>query len=131
MDSAANGTDSPAGRRPGGGGWEIGVALFTYAAASAADYLVTLSGLLDRQIRELNPFLNLYIEHLGPVWGLLVPKVLLGGTVVLSSSLYLHAMYRSRRTRLRPEVILYAGAVFTALAPLHWIFLDLWRWTGI
>ncbi|GAB4282316.1 MAG: hypothetical protein Kow0092_37400 [Deferrisomatales bacterium] len=106
--------------------WDMALALLTYAAASAADYLLTLTGLLTREIRELNPLLNVYIDHLGPAWGLLVPKLLLGFTVVLASSLYIHDRHRRRLTRVRAEYVLYGGALFTALAPLHWVVLKHW-----
>lgn len=101
--------------------WEIVVAFLTYAAASASDCLVTLTGLLDRQVRELNPVLNGYIEHFGVAYGLVLPKALIGATVILASTLYIHSMHRAHRTRVRAEYILYGGALFTALAPLHWL----------
>ncbi len=107
--------------------WDLALALIAYAAASASDYLLTLAGLLGREIREVNPLLRAYIEHFGPAQGLLISKLLLGGAVVLASSLYLHAMHRQRRTRLRAEHILYPGALFTALAPLHWLVLKQWH----
>ncbi len=103
--------------------WELAVALLTYAAASVADYLLTLAGLLGREVRELNPLLRAYIDHLGAPWGLFVPKVILGLAVVGAASLYLHAMHRQRRTRIRPQHLLYPGALFTALAPAHWVAL--------
>ncbi len=105
---------------------ELAVALLTYAAASAADYFLTLAGLVGAEVRELNPVLNAYIDVLGPSWGLLVPKILLGSTAVVAASLYLHAMHRRRRTRVRAQHILYPGALFTALAPLHWVVLKAW-----
>ncbi len=106
--------------------WDLALALLAYAAASVSDYLLTLTGILASEVRELNPFLNAYIDHLGVTYGLLVPKLLLGGTVVLASSLYLHAMHRARRTRVRPEYILYSGALLTTGIPLHWLVLKHW-----
>lgn len=107
--------------------WELGVALAAYAAASVADYLLTLTGLLGREIRELNPLLNLYIEHFGAQHGLIIPKLLLGFTAVTASSLYIHAMHQRGKTRLRAQHLLYPGALFTALAPLHWVVLKYWH----
>ncbi len=107
--------------------WEFGVALAAYGAASLADYLLTLTGLLGREIRELNPLLNFYIEHFGPSHGLIIPKLLLGFTAVAASSLYIQAMHRRGRTRLRAQHILYPGALFTAFAPLHWVILKYWQ----
>jgi len=101
--------------------WEVGVALAAYGAASLSDYLLTLAGLLGREIRELNPLLNLYIEHFGAAQGLIIAKLLLGFTAVAASSLYIHAMHRKGRTRLRAQHLLYPGALFTALAPLNWV----------
>jgi len=116
-------TDGNPGWRPD---WDLALALLAYAAASTSDYFLTLTGLLGREIREFNPLVRAYIEHFGPAQGLLISKMLLGGTVVLASSLYLHAMHRQRKTRLRAEHILYPGALFTALAPLHWVILKEW-----
>jgi hypothetical protein len=107
--------------------WEFGVALMAYGAASLADYLLTLTGLLDREIRELNPLLNLYIEHFGAQHGLIIPKLLLGFTAVTASSLYIQAMHRKGKTRLRAQHLLYPGALFTALAPLHWVVQKYWH----
>ena len=120
-------TPAPRSIRPD---WEFWLALFTYAAASVADYLLTVSGLMTREIRELNPLLRAYIAHWGEAWGLLIPKVILGCLVVAAASLYLHAMHRTRRTRIRPQHLLYPGALFTALAPAHWVVLKLW-WSGV
>ena len=39
---------------------DLALALFTYAAASATDFLLTFTGLLSKEIRELNPFLNAF-----------------------------------------------------------------------
>lgn len=103
--------------------WDLALALFAYAAASLSDYLLTLAGLLGREIRELNPLLNAYIDLLGAAYGLMVPKLLLGLVVVPAASLYIHAMYRQNRTRIRAEHILYPGALFTVFASLHWVIL--------
>ena len=105
---------------------ELALALFTYAAASVADFLLTFPGLLSREIRELNPFLNAYIVHFGEAWGLILPKLILGLTVIATTSLYLHAKHRQHLTRMRPQYILYGGAMFTLLAPLHWVILKEW-----
>jgi len=107
--------------------WEVGVALAAYGAASLSDYLLTLVGLLGREIRELNPLLNLYIEHFGAARGLFIPKLLLGFTVVAASSLYIHAMHRNGKTRLRAQHLLYPGALFTAIAPLNWVIAKYWQ----
>ena len=107
--------------------WEFGVALAAYAAASVADYLLTLVGLLGREIRELNPLLNVYIEHFGAQHGLIIPKLLIGFTVVTASSLYIQAMHQQGKTRLRAQHLLYPGALFTALAPLNWLVLKYWH----
>lgn len=106
--------------------WELVLAILVYAAASTTDYLLTLAGLIGEEVRELNPLLNAYIEHLGVYRGLLVPKLLLGVMVVLSASLYIHVMHRRNRTRIRAQHILYPGAVLTVVAPLHWIVLKAW-----
>lgn len=107
--------------------WDFSMALFAYAAASLSDYLITMSGLLQKELREMNPLLQAYIEHFGEVYGLLVPKLLLGLTVVLASSIYIRAMHRRRLTRLRAEHILYPGALFTAVAPASVVILQNWR----
>lgn len=106
--------------------WDLGLALLAYVAASTSDYLLTMAGLAGREVRELNPLLLSYMDALGASWGLMLPKLLLGCTAVLASSLYIHAMYRQRRTRIRAEYILYPGAIFTVLAPLQWIVLKYW-----
>ena len=106
--------------------WEVGVALAAYAAASVSDYLLTLVGLLGREVRELNPLLNTYIQHFGAQQGLIIPKLLLGFTVVAASSIYIQAMHRKGKTRLRAQHVLYPGALFTALVPLHWVVLKYW-----
>ncbi len=105
---------------------DLALALFTYAAASATDFLLTFPGLLSKEIRELNPFLNAYIVHFGEAWGLLLPKLILGLLVIVTTSLYLHAKHRQHLTRMRPQYILYGGAMFTLLAPLHWVILKEW-----
>jgi hypothetical protein len=129
--SAAQVNEKLSGRpRPASGRWDLALALLAYTAASAADYLLTLSGLIGEEIRELNPILNLYIDHFGACYGLLVPKVLLGVMVVLASSIYIHAMHQQRRTRIRAEHILYPGALFTVLTPLHWVVLKSWAEMG-
>ena len=105
---------------------DLALALFAYAAASATDFLLTYSGLLSNEVRELNPFLNAYIAQFGEAWGLLLPKLILGLLVTTTTSLYLHAKHRQRLTRMRPQYILYGGALFTVLAPLHWVILKEW-----
>jgi len=107
--------------------WDFALALFAYAAASLSDYLITMSGLVQKELREMNPLLQGYIEHFGEVYGLIFPKVLLGVTVVLASSIYIRAMHRRHRTRLRAEHILYPGALFTAVAPASVVILQNWR----
>ncbi|MHB8765143.1 MAG: DUF5658 family protein [Deferrisomatales bacterium] len=106
--------------------WELLLALFAYAAASTADYLLTYVGLATGEIRELNPLLVGYIGHLGPHLGLLFPKVLLALLAVVPASLYLSAMHRDGRTRVKPQHLLYPGALFTVLAPAHWVLLQCW-----
>ena len=105
---------------------DLVLALFAYAAASATDFLLTFTGLLSKEIRELNPFLNAYISHFGEAWGLLLPKLILGLLVTATTSLYLHAKHRQHLTLMRPQYILYGGALFTLLAPLHWVILKEW-----
>ena len=105
---------------------DLVLALFAYAAASATDFLLTFTGLLSKEIRELNPFLNAYIAHFGEAWGLLLPKLILGLLVTTTTSLYLHAKHRQHLTLMRPQYILYGGALFTLLAPLHWVILKEW-----
>lgn len=102
---------------------DLVIALFTYAAASAADYFLTLSGIIGKEVKELNPVLNAYIDHFGAGFGLLVPKFILGVTVVFAVSIYLHAMHKENRTKIKPQHILYPGSIFTVLAPLHWVVL--------
>ena len=106
--------------------WDLILALTAYSAASAADYFLTLAGIVGNEVRELNPLLQVYIEHLGAPYGLMVPKLLLGFSVVLASSLYIHAMHRRNRTRITAQHILYPGALLTVLAPLHWVVLKAW-----
>ncbi len=102
---------------------DLALALLAYVAASVADYLFTLSGLITHEIRELNPILNAYIDHFGATYGLLIPKLILGIMVVFASSLYLQTMYKEKHTKIKPQHILYPGAILTIIAPLHWVIL--------
>jgi hypothetical protein len=81
---------------------DLALALFAYAAASATDFLLTFPGLRANEIRELNPVLNAYIAHFGMAWGLLLPKLILGLLVIVTTSLFLHAKHRQHLTRSSP-----------------------------
>ena len=105
---------------------ELLLAFATYMAASAADYLLTVSGLAAREIRELNPLLEACICSFGAERGLLAAKVFISLTAILGSTLYLHTMYRKQKVRIHVKWLLYAGAVFTALAPLHYVLRREW-----
>lgn len=105
---------------------ELLLAFATYIAASTADYLLTVSGLAAKEIRELNPLLEACICSFGAERGLLAAKVFISLTAILGSTLYLHKMYREKKVRIHVKWLLYAGAIFTALAPLRYVLQRDW-----
>ncbi|RMF06409.1 hypothetical protein D6764_02325 [Candidatus Woesearchaeota archaeon] len=93
-----------------------------YLAGSAADYLATYYGLQQGLITEMNPVLRESIEHLGAAWGLLLPKALFSGVVLLGSYVAKGEKILGRLT-FRPEPLLYAAGIGTALAGASWLYM--------
>ena len=97
------------------------MASLMYIAANVIDYLFTVSGIESNPLREGNPVLQEYINLFGARHGILICKLLLC-IGVISAMIVIDLAHREKKTRLRAEYILYAGAILMTSGGLLWLF---------
>jgi hypothetical protein len=100
---------------------DVTLAFLVYVAASFSDFLMTRAGLVRNEIVELNFIIRGCVDALGISAGILVPKFILAFTAVLAGTVYLNHQYKRNRTRIKPQYILYPGALLTACVGASWV----------
>jgi hypothetical protein len=96
-------------------------ATLMYIVANVIDYLFTIQGVGNNPLREANPIVRLYIDLFGAIHGVLICKLLICAGVIVAMRV-VHIAHRERRTKLRADYILFAGAILTTLGGSLWLF---------
>jgi len=102
---------------------EVILASGAYALGSTVDYLSTYVGLVNKEIKELNPIMNKSIETFGLEVGILIPKLIFGA-VIIAGACYLNGKKLKRfgkELNLKAEPWLYSGAVAASLVGISWL----------
>ena len=97
------------------------IALGTYAVGSLIDFTATYYGMISNEIQELNPLINKSMQLFGTFNGLLIPKVVIGTGLILTSAIYLNEKYKQKKTKFNPSPALCIGGLLTAGAGSSWL----------
>lgn len=98
---------------------EFLIAAGAFVAASVSDYLYTSQGIDSSQARELNPVVQSYMALYGAN-GLLIGKAIIAGFSLYGFKL-LDYCHEHKRTKVKPEPLLFRLAFVTAVAAPNWL----------
>jgi hypothetical protein len=97
------------------------LASLAYVAAHMIDYLFTVPGIRHTVFREGNPIIQVYIDLFGLEIGLLSYKLLVCAAVIIGMKA-VDLACEGKKARIRPEHILYGGAILTTLGGALWLY---------
>ena len=100
---------------------EFTLATGVYVAGLTVDYFSTAIGLTSNQIMEINPLYQISISHFGIHQGLLIPKLLLGGSVIALSKYADGKPMLRNKIKFKAKHFLYSGALITSTIGLGWL----------
>lgn len=95
------------------------LASLVYVTAHVIDFLFTVPGVKHTMFEEGNPIIQGYIDLFGLEYGILSYKLLVCAAVILGMKA-VDLACEERKVRLRPEYILYGGALLTTLGGALW-----------
>lgn len=98
------------------------LAILAYILAHVFDYIITLHGLTNTSGEEANPLAQRYMDVFGLHKGLLIFKLQMIVIVVIAAFGIEH-VYKNKRSKIRSDYILTAGAILTFLGGSLWFFL--------